>query len=80
MTASTDVKHVAILGSLKDRAVIKLVMVPEGQSLDFDKGPGATRKWLWPHLKGGWHLVEFVEFEKFSKLAWHTANRVEDLT
>lgn len=37
------------------------VPVPFGQSLDFDEGPGATRRWLHPYLGTQFHLVEFVE-------------------
>ncbi len=37
------------------------VPVPAGQSLDFDPGPGATRRWLNPYLGTEFHLVDFVE-------------------
>lgn len=39
----------------------RAVPVPDGQSLDFDPGPGATRRWLMPYLGDEFHLVEFVE-------------------
>lgn len=52
-------RYVAILhkhyGSVR-----KAVLVPPGQSLDFDKD-AATRLWLRPHLGSDYHLVEFVE-------------------
>lgn len=37
----------------------KWIVVPEGQSLDFDEG-SATRRWLAPHLGSDWHLFGFV--------------------
>jgi hypothetical protein len=42
----------------------KAVLVPPGQSLDFDDGPGATRKWLYPYLGTEYHLLEFIELVK----------------
>ena len=39
----------------------KLVLMKEGQSEDFDDGPGASRKWLHPYLGRDYHLVAFVE-------------------
>ncbi len=40
----------------------KAVPVPEGQSLNFDKGT-ITRVWLHHHIEGGWHLVGFFDVE-----------------
>ncbi len=58
--------HVAILethvGIRPHRKVA--VLVPPGQSLDFDDGPGATRRWLIPYLGTDFHLVDFVEMWK----------------
>lgn len=51
--------YVAILES-HDRRKQKAVVVPVGQSLDFDEGPSATRRWLHPHLDSEWHLKEFL--------------------
>lgn len=61
--------HVAILGRLGDRRILKLIRVPEGQSLDFDPGPGAERRWLHEHLGGEWHLIEFAEIAKLEAVA-----------
>lgn len=52
--------HVAIIQK-HDTDMRRAVMVPPEQSLDFDPGPGATRRWLWPYLGTEWHLVEFLE-------------------
>ena len=54
--------HVAIIETHQgDRPHQKLaVMVPVGQSLDFDEGK-ITRAWLHPYLGSRFHLVEFVE-------------------
>ena len=41
----------------------KIILLAEGQSEDFDDGPGATRKWLWPHLGREYHLVSFIDVE-----------------
>jgi hypothetical protein len=68
-------EHIAILGSLKERALLKIVAVPQGQSLDFDPGPGATRKWLHPHLGREWHLIEFIPRRELEAVAWWTAGR-----
>ncbi len=37
------------------------VPVPDGQSLDFDPGLGASRRWLRQYLGAEYHLVDFVE-------------------
>lgn len=50
-------RYVALL-ERHDRTAKKVVLVPGGQSLDFDKGT-ATRAWLHPHLGADWHLNEF---------------------
>lgn len=68
-------RYVAILGSLKERGILKLVMVPEGQSLGFDEG-SATRLWLHPHLARAWHLVAFVPFHKLEALDFYVADCV----
>ena len=70
-------RYVAILGSLKESGILKLVMVPEGQSLDFDEG-AATRRWLHPHLDRAWHLVAFVPFKKLEALDFYVAECVPD--
>lgn len=54
--------HVAIIQK-HDTDIRRAVLVPPGQSLDFDKGR-ATRQWLWPYLNNEWHLVEFIEVAK----------------
>ena len=55
--------HVAILETHQGRRPHRkiAVPVPPGQTLDFDDGPGATRRWLDPYLGEDFHLVEFVE-------------------
>lgn len=53
--------HVALLESHDERRW-KAVIVPPGQSLEFDDD-GATRKWLWPHLGNDFHLDSFVPIE-----------------
>lgn len=50
--------RIAILQSNADHATYKAVEIPAGQSEDMDAD--ARRPWLWPHLEGGWHLMEFV--------------------
>lgn len=67
----SDPTHCAFLGNLVN-GTLKLIQVPAGQSLDFDPGPGATRRWLHPHLVGGWHLIDFVLIKDLEKVAWHT--------
>lgn len=52
-------RFVAVLGNHHDRTRRKAVIVPAGQSLDFDPD-AATRRWLAPHLAGEWHLIEFL--------------------
>lgn len=52
--------HVAILRHHDNYAKMKAVIVPAGQSLDFDEGSGATRKWLQPYTAGEYHLYAFV--------------------
>jgi hypothetical protein len=42
-----------------DHKQTKWVVVPEGQSLEFDEG-AATRKWLRPALGSEWSLFMFV--------------------
>lgn len=54
--------HVAVLRH-NDRTKKKAVIVPPGQSLDFDEGPGSSRRWLDQHLGLDWHLAEFLEIE-----------------
>ena len=57
------VAHVAIIEThigIKPHKKLA-VPVPLGQSLDFDEGPVATRRWLHPYLGTQFHLVEFVE-------------------
>lgn len=49
----------------------KAVVVPKGQSLDFDPD-AATRKWLWPHLGTEYHLLGFIDA--------HTALKSEGLS
>lgn len=41
----------------------KIVLVPDGRSLDFDEG-AITRRWLHPHIEGGWHLSGWLRVEK----------------
>ena len=53
--------HVAILREFKSSKE-KAVIVPPGQSLDFDED-SATRKWLWPYLGKEWHLIKFVPID-----------------
>ena len=65
-------KHIAILQKHNDRNIFKLVPVPEGQSLEFDK-EGATRRWLWPHIGNEWHLAEFVELGRVEEVAPYMA-------
>jgi hypothetical protein len=62
------VTHIALLEhhDVEDRvslhaASYKAVLVPPGQSLDFDPEPGAERRWLWPYLGRTHHLVAFIE-------------------
>ena len=64
--AERDVRFVAILEThVGVRPHKKIaVPVPIGQSLDFDEGPGANRRWLHPHLGSNFHLVEFIELVK----------------
>jgi hypothetical protein len=71
--------HLAILGNLNAVHCFKIIQVPKDQSLEFDEGT-ATRRWLHPHLEGGYHLIEFVDEEKFSAVAWYTAERITALT
>jgi hypothetical protein len=54
--------HIAIIEN-HDRTTKRAILVPKGQSLDFDEGK-ITRKWLWPYLGSDWHLVEFLEVER----------------
>jgi hypothetical protein len=68
------VTHIAILEhhDAGERVILhapsyKAVLVPPGQSLDFDVGPGATRRWLWPYLGRTHHLVDFVEVASSSE-------------
>lgn len=50
----------AVLFRSHDYKRTKWAIVPEGQSLDFDEGGGASRRWLWPYLGDDWHLFAFV--------------------
>lgn len=56
-----DFEYVALLRS-HDYKRTKWVVVPEGQSLEFDEG-SATRRWLHPHLGTEWHLFGFVSLQ-----------------
>jgi len=38
----------------------KIVLVPEGQSLEMDEGT-IMRRWLHPYLGHEWHLAGFAE-------------------
>lgn len=58
---SLEPRYVAIL-EMHDETKRKAVLVPLGQSLEFDEG-SATRRWLHPHLGTDWHLVEFIEID-----------------
>lgn len=60
------ITHVAIIETHDDVRPYRkrAILVPAGQSLDFDPGPGADRRWLWPYLGTDFHLVEFVEIAK----------------
>lgn len=62
--------HVAVIrnGDLPEK---KVVIMPPGQPLGFDPGPGTTRRWLWPYLGSSWHLVEFLEISRVP-LAQHS--------
>lgn len=54
----TETQYVAILRQ-HDRTEKKAILVPAGQTLEFDEGD-ATRRWLWPYLGEEWHLAEFI--------------------
>ena len=54
--------YVALLRHNDDPNNLKAVLVPTGQTLDFDED-AATRRWLWPHLGYEFHLVAFVPLE-----------------
>lgn len=60
-TREDVVRHVAIL-ERHDRRGKKAVIVPDGQSLDFDED-GATRRWLHPYLGNEYHLDEFLPLQ-----------------
>jgi hypothetical protein len=62
-----DFDYAALLIS-HDRKRTKWVVVPEGQSLDFDEGT-ATRRWLHPHLGSEWHLFDFVRLRSARALS-----------
>jgi len=53
-----DFRYAALLRH-HDYKRSRWIVVPEGQSLDFDEGR-ATREWLRPHLGTEWHLFGFV--------------------
>lgn len=68
-----DYDHAALLIS-NDYKRTRWVVVPEGQSLDFDEGK-ATRAWLHPHLGREWHLFGFVPLHPpKTARAWHERN------
>ena len=56
------ITHVAVLHKYSSSEK-KAVLVPVGQSLDFDDGPGGTRKWLRPHMTDEWYLCEFITID-----------------
>jgi hypothetical protein len=58
---SVTVKYVAIL-ERHDRRGKKAVIVPDGQSLEFDED-STTRRWLYPYLGNEYHLNEFLPVE-----------------
>lgn len=61
-----QITHIALLeihgrSSLLHAPDFRAVIVPPGQSLDFDEGPGASRRWLHPYLGKTHHLASFIE-------------------
>ena len=52
--------YVAVIRKHDNHQKKMAVLVPSGQSLDFDEGT-INRKWLHPFLGKEWHLVEFLE-------------------
>ena len=42
----------------------RIVLVPEGQSLDMAPGTGPVRPWLNQHLGSEWHLSGFLEISE----------------
>lgn len=65
--AAETIKYVAIL-ERHDRRGKKAVIVPDGQSLEFD-ADDATRRWLRPSLGRDYHLVEFLPVELAAPVA-----------
>lgn len=53
-----DSEYIAIL-ERHDRTIQRAILVPYGQSLEFDEGT-ICRAWLSPYLGTKWHLVAFV--------------------
>ncbi len=75
--ATAALNTICILGSLKVPGVFKMFRVPDGQSLEFDEGPGATRRWLWPHLEAGeWHLMAFVDKDLLDDTVPYIVDRI----
>lgn len=73
--------HVAIIARLNNPSIQRAVLVPPGQSIDFDEG-SATRRWLHPYLAYEWHLVRFIEvagpdpdYERKQREAWESVKR-----
>lgn len=54
-------RYVAIIEH-HDYTIRRAVLVPKGQSLEFDEG-AITRGWLHPYLGRDWHLKEFLKIE-----------------
>ena len=78
MTDNNSVpRYVAILNRLDDTGHLKIVPVPDGQSLDMDDQ--ARRPWLHSALGSDYHLVEFVELDALWKVMPYTAQRIERL-
>lgn len=53
---------VAVIRNHEYPDMLRVIAVPEGQSLDFDPD-AATRRWLHPYLGTEWHLVSFADVE-----------------